>query len=178
MDITKPNDMFVASMNNPGATTYDLMTLQLTPNNTSLFNRDDYKQSKLIQDTFKTNEGVFDDVAFNAAYNQAANHYAEMATKEYLKDLDTVQYSPFDVTRPKDAKLFNVSVEFSKDYNPYKQLYSRTAINSIDDNTFSLRELAQKEKVFDPGTNTWSKESANELGLLDKLFGETLVYAQ
>jgi hypothetical protein len=38
--------------------------------------------------------------------------------------------------------------------------------------------LAQQSKVFDPETNTWSDKSLNDLGILDKVFGETLVYAQ
>ena len=44
-------------------------------------------------------------------------------------------------------------------------------------NPLSLRELAQKKK-YDPTTDTWSDKTLNELGLLDKLFGDTYVYAQ
>ena len=68
MEITKPNDIFVASLNNPSATTYDLMTLNITPDNTSLYSKDDYKQSKLVQDTFKTPDGKFDDLGFDEAF--------------------------------------------------------------------------------------------------------------
>ena len=72
----------------------------------------------------------------------------------FLKSLDEVQYSPFDISRPKDAKTFKIDVEYSKEYNPFKETYSRTGINSISSNTLSMRELAQQEKVFDPSTNT------------------------
>ena len=178
MEITKPNDMFVASINNPNATTNDLMSLKLDANNTSLFSKDEYKATKLVQDKFKTPDGKFDDLAFNNAYTQASNHYAQMTNDDYVKSLSQVTYSPFDVTRPKDAKTSSIDVEFSKDFNPFKQLYSRSGINSIDDSQFSLRELAQQEKVFDVKTNTWSKESLNNGNLLDKFFGQTLVYAQ
>ena len=178
MEIRKPNDMFVATVNNPEATTYDLMTLDLTPTNTGLLPKDQYKQSQFVQDKFKTEDGKFDEVSFNEAYNAASNHYLQMSNQAYLKELDTVEYSPFDITRPKDAKTFGVEITYGKDYNPFKQKYSREAINSITESDFSLRELAQQSKVFDPATNTWSEQSANDLGLLSKLFGETMVYAQ
>jgi len=178
MEITKPNDILVASLNNPSATTNDLMSMHLNPDNTSLFSKEDYKASKFIQDKFQTKDGKFDDTTFDAAYNLASAHYKQMSDDEYIKGLDKIQYSPFDVTRPKDAKTFKVDVEFSKDVNPFKQTYGRTGLNSIDESDFSLRQIAQQNKVFDPDTNTWSKESANDLGLMDKLFGSTLVYAQ
>jgi len=41
-----------------------------------------------------------------------------------------------------------------------------------------MREMAQQNKVYDPETDTWSNESLNDLGILDKIFGSTLVYAQ
>ena len=178
MEITKPNDIFVASLNNPEATTYDLMSMGLLPDNTSLFTKDEYKQSNYVQEKFKDKDGKFDDVAFNNEYNKVARQYNEMASSEYLENLDKIEYSPFDITRPKNAETFSVNLEFTKDFNPFKQLYSRTGINSMDENNFSMRELAQQGKVFDPETNTWSEESANDLNILNKFFGDTLVYAQ
>lgn len=149
MEINKPKDMLVAVLDNPGATTYDFMSADFNPENTSLFLKEDYKGSKYIQDKFKDNKGNFDDLAFDNFYKSALTHYSQMSNQEYIEGLNTIEYSPFDVTRPDDAKLFNVSVEYAKDYNPFKQLYSRTGINSIDDSGFSLREIAQQNKIFD-----------------------------
>ncbi|MGV8961984.1 MAG: hypothetical protein ACOH2V_01205 [Candidatus Saccharimonadaceae bacterium] len=42
----------------------------------------------------------------------------------------------------------------------------------------SIRELAQQSKVYDPETSTWTDKSLNDLSILDKVFGDTLVYAQ
>lgn len=178
MEIKKNNDILVATLNNPGATPEDLMSLNLTPDNTSLYTKEQYKESNFIKQAFRDENGNFDDLAFDDFYKIASNHYKEISDNQYLDNLNKVIYSPFDVTRPKDSKTFSVNVEFAKDYNPFRQSYSRTAINSIDDNLLSLRELAQQSKVFDPTTNTWSEESANDLGLLNKFFGDTLVYAQ
>ena len=154
MEISKPNDIFVATLNNPEATSYDLMSLNINPENTSLYSKDEYKQTKLIQDKFKDADGVFDDLAFDEAFNKAQSHYKDLTDDVFLKSLDEVQYSPFDISRPKDAKTFKIDVEYSKEYNPFKETYSRTGINSISSNTLSMRELAQQEKVFDPITST------------------------
>jgi len=178
MEIVKPNDILVASINNPEATTYDLMKLDLNSNNTSLFAKEDYMNSDFIKEAFKTSNGEFDEQAFNESYNRAAFHYKSMGDEQYLEDLNTLQYSPFDTSRPMDAKTFKVEVEYSKDYNPFQQTYSRSGINSIDENDLSIRELAQKTNIMDFETGEWFNESVNDRSLLGKFFGATLVYAQ
>ena len=178
MEITKPNDILVATINNPGATTSDLKSLQLSIENTGLLSKDDYKAKQYIKDQFTDDKGKFNELSFNNFYDQASQHYKELGNDQYFKDLETIEYSPFDLTRPKDSKTFSVNVEYSKDFNPFKQLYGTTSIYSTEGSNLSLRELAQQGKVFDPLTNTWSKESANDLSLFDKWFGDTLVYGQ
>jgi hypothetical protein len=178
MEITKPNDIFVASLNNPESTTYDLMSADLTPDNTSFYKKEDYLQSKFVQDKFKTPDGQFDSSGFDLAFNKAASHYKEMTDENFLDNLGKAVYSPFDITRPLESKTFTPEVEFKLDFNPFKYLYSRSGINSVDENPLSVRELAQQNKVYDPDTKTWSNESANDLGILTKFFGDTLVYGQ
>ena len=51
-------------------------------------------------------------------------------------------------------------------------------MGSVTQSDLSLREIAQKGRVYDAEKNTWSQTSANDFGLLDKFFGDTLVYAQ
>jgi hypothetical protein len=41
-----------------------------------------------------------------------------------------------------------------------------------------MRELAQQSKVYDPTTKTWSEKSLNDMSLIDKFLGDTVVYAQ
>ena len=178
MEIKKPNDIFVATINSPNATTYDLMSNGFNGENTSLFDKDEYKNTSFVQKTFTDTSGKFDEAAFDNAYNIAQQNYYNLTNEQYLKDLDTIKYSPFDITRPKNAKTFEVDATIEKEYNPFKLLYGWTGIGSINENSLSLRELAQQNKVFDPETNTWTEETAHQLSLLDKLFGETLVYAQ
>jgi hypothetical protein len=177
MEIRKPNDILVATLSSPTATTQDMLSVNINPDNTSLLTQDEYKQSPFIQNQFKTADGKFDDIKFNQFYDLAKSHYNQMSDDEYLKDINTLYYSPFDISRPKNAKTFKIDVEFEKDFNPSKQLFSRTGINSITENEFTQKQLAQQNRLFDPVTKTWSTESVNDLGILQKLFGDTLVYA-
>ena len=113
MKIDKPYDLFVATINNPNATTYDLMSNNMNPENTSLYSKEEYKSSKYIQDSFKTEDGKFDDLAFDNFYKTASNHYNLMTNEKYLEDINQIEYSPFDVTRPFQSKTANIEVSFS-----------------------------------------------------------------
>ena len=154
MEIKKPNDIFVATINSPNATTYDLMSNGFNVENTSLFDKDEYKNTSFVQKTFTDASGKFDEAAFNNAYNIAQQNYYNLTNEQYLKDLDTIKYSPFDITRPKNAKTFEVGATIEKEYNPFKLLHGWTGIGSVNENSLSLRELAQQNKVFDPATNS------------------------
>lgn len=150
MNITHPNDIFVATINNPGATTYDLMSLDLSPENTGLLTEDEYKQSEFIKDKFTDSEGKFDELAFNQMFTLASQHYEMMGNDAYIKNLGEIEYSPFDLTRPLDAKTFQIEVEYFKDdRNPYKSTYGHTSVFSVDESEFSQRELAQRGKIYD-----------------------------
>lgn len=152
MEITKPNDILVATLNNPEATSYDLLSNNINGENTSLKPRNEYKESPYVQDFFKKEDGSFDEVSFNKMYDLAQGKYAQLTNDEYIKSLDEMVYSPFDITRPKEAKTFNVGTIYSKDFNPFKELRGWTGVNSVDQNPLSIREIAQQSKVYDPET--------------------------
>lgn len=173
----KTKDMFLATMYNPSATTYDFFNNDITPANTRLLDKDFYEKQDIVKEKFLTDDGKFDRVNFDNFYNLALHNYNLMSNEKTIEKLDSVDYDPFDNTKPFGGPTFNVDVKFSKDINPFKQLYSRDYVNSITESNFSLRELAQRGKVYDWDTGKWSK-SANERKILDKFFGDTLVYAQ
>jgi hypothetical protein len=122
MEINKPNDILVATLNSPNATAYDLMANNVLGNNTSFFSKDEYKKSQYVQEAFKTEDGKFDDMAFNSAYALAQDKFTQLTDAQYLKGLDKMVYSPFDITRPKDAQTFTVGSIYNKDINPFKEL--------------------------------------------------------
>lgn len=178
MDQKKQNDIFVATLNNPAATPSDFKNNKLDVENTGLLTRDQYKASNYVKDFFTGSDGKFDDQSFEMFYKQAANSFAALSNEKYMKDLEEVEYSPFNIMRPKEGKTYSVDVSFKKDFNPFKTEYGKTSLYSRDENSLSIRELAQRSKVYDPETNTWSEKSANDMGLFSKFLGDTLVYAQ
>ena len=121
MEIKKPNDILVATVNNPELTPYDLLSNNINGENTSLLSKEEYKGSKYVQDAFKKEDGKFDDIAFDQVYKLAQNNFYQMTNDEYLKGLDEIEYSPFDITRPKFAKTIKVGATLEKEYNPFKE---------------------------------------------------------
>ena len=65
----KPNDMFLATINNPNAKTYDFINNNVTSENTQILSKDDYRHKDTIQAQFTNEEGKFDDVMFDNFYN-------------------------------------------------------------------------------------------------------------
>lgn len=175
-EIKKPNDMFAAIMQTPDLTLFDLVKSNIMPENTQLLGKDFYKNNDVVKDIFKDNDGNFNEIAFDNAYNKAAETYSQLGNDQQL--VKALEWDPEDFTAPLTGKHFDIRPIVTKDINPFKNSYSRTGINSIDSNDFSLRELAQAGKIYDTEKKEWSDKSANELSLFDKFFKDTLVYAQ
>lgn len=175
-EITKPNDIFAAVLQAPDLNVFDLAKSNMSLENTQLQSKDFYKTNDVVKQAFTKEDGNFDELAFNNAYNKAAQTYSELGNDEQL--VQALEWDPQDFTAPLEGKHFDVRPTITKDVNPFKNYYSRTGVNSIDVNDFSLRELAQQGKVYDPISKTWSDKSANELSFFNKFFGDTLVYAQ
>lgn len=115
MDVKKPNDILVATLNNPNSSPYDFMTEQIGPENTSLFSKDEYLATDYVQEQFKNDQGDFDNEAFENAYMKAATYYKAMSDESFLDNLATIEYSPFDITRPIGAKTFTPEVAYDMD---------------------------------------------------------------
>lgn len=176
MENKKPNDIFVALLQKPDLNVIDLTQSNFVPDNTQLLSLEDYKQSNNVIKAFTSEDGKLNTEALDNAYLKAISLYNELGNDKVLANALT--WDPYDFTAPINSKKTNVSTKITKDINPYKNLYGRTGINSIDTNDLSLRELAQQSKIFDTTENKWLDESANDLGLFGSLFGKTLVYAQ
>lgn len=176
MENTKPNDMFALVAGTPDANVFDLAVSNVDLKNTQLLDKDHYKALPKVKELFKTEDGGFDNVAFDQYYGRAAQLVNELGNDKHLKN--AVAYDPYDFTKPIGSKDVDVSATVAKDFNPFLNTYSRTGINSMDSSKLSLREIAQQGKIFDVKANKWLEESANDKGLFGSMFGETLVYAQ
>ena len=176
MDIKKPNDIFATTLITPDVNVYDLAHSEFSADNTSLFSKGEYKAEDFVQKAFTNESGEFDDLAFNAAYKRATDLYTDMSNSEHL--INNLEWDAYDFMRPIDTESKLQSIEITRDKNPYKNLYGRSQLDSVDLGELSIRELAQKSKIFDTETGKETDQSANDYGLFGSLFGETLVYAQ
>ena len=85
----KENDWFAINLLNDDVNALDLVSNNITVENTGLQSREHYKSLKSVQEKFKTNSGKFDEVAFNKAYDSALYTYNNLATEDYEKKLLT-----------------------------------------------------------------------------------------
>lgn len=176
MEIKKSNDILVTLLLTPDANIFDLHKSNINPDNTSLFDRETYKNSDFVKKAFTDQEGKFNEEAFNNAYLKASELYLESSNDRYL--VNALEWDENDLMRPVKAKTFKPSAEIVRDLdNPDNNVYGRTAFNSIDKGAFSKRELAQRNKVVDYKTGKEFDFTPNDLGYFGSLKNETLVYA-
>lgn len=174
----QPNDIFIASLNAPEAETLDLMMNGITASNTSKYDREVYKNSKFIQDKF-SKDGVFDDAAFEAAYQRASEKYNNLVEAESFQNLNQfLEYDKYGRYTPIDAKIRDVTPTVQRiRHNPLQQAIGYEGFNNISKPILTSAEAAQSGKIWDSENKSWLDTSAEDLPLYKKLLGQTLVYA-
>lgn len=173
----KQYDIFATLLQNTQAKPEDLITSGLSPDNTELRTKDEYKNSELIKSQFTDINGKFDESGFDSFYNIANTYYQAMSDTAYLEQALTIPDSPLNINRKIGSKTYDTDTKFMPDFNPDKSSYNLTYFGSVDPNELSRRELAQRNKVFDTKTNEWSEKPLNDFNVFSKFLGDTLVYA-
>jgi hypothetical protein len=171
----KQNDMFAIVMGTPDVNQSDLLASNVELSNTSLKDKEYYKNLPKVQQSFMNAEGKFDEKVFDAVYNKAASLVNDLGNDDYLTNL--VEYDPYDITAPIGSKKFEPVGVISKDFNPMESRYSRTGINEVTTSMRTPEEIAQNHKIWDSKKGEWMDKSANDWGI-KSLFKETLVYAK
>ena len=181
-NVKKPNDWFIAQIDNPSFTTGNFRDVGLTADNTGLLDRNTYKNSKYVQDKFKDDEGKFDEVSFNKVYDAAAQTYQKFANDEFEESImDDADWDPYSQLRPEDGKVRDINFNVTKVLNPDRL---KTQIGRTDNREWTASELAQTQKVYDYKTGKYKEYTPNDnilfgnpVGFLASL-GEPLVLAQ
>src|SRR5574344_3164729 len=130
MEINKPNDIFVTSTLAPDANVLDLIHSNILPDNTSFLDKESYKNTDFAKKTFVNENGDFDELKFNETYNKAANLFAELSDDTFLKN--KIEWDQYDVMRDPKSSTKQQALLVSKDVNPYKNVYGRSSLTSID----------------------------------------------
>lgn len=176
--IQKPNDILIATLSAPQANVVDLLQNNINVDNTSILTPEEYKQTPFVQQRY-TQNGVFNEDAFNQDYLRAYANYTELANAESYNNLsDYLTYAPQDRFAPMKSRKWDVSAEYEKIHNPLQRAYSVQGINTISAPTLTPEEAAQSNHIFDPETGKFINETPETLNIFKKAFGQTLVYAK
>lgn len=175
----KENDWIVAGLTNPDYSTSDFLISGVNLDNTQMMSPDYYKKSPLIKEQFSQN-GVFDEQAFDTYYKKRATEFENLQTMDVQ---DNFLYSPFDPRaiignkKTKDPKF-----KFDAIANPTRDTVMLTGATYSD--PYSMRERAQQNHIFDTATGTWSQDTLNDRTLVknplkwvETILHDPLVYA-
>lgn len=177
--ITKPNDILVATIQAPNATTLDLLQNNINASNTGLLSPEEYKNTPLVKKAFTDENGVFNEEVFNNAYYQAYQKFNDLNDEDILKNIgNDLEHSPVDRFAPLSSKTREVSAQYGRLRNPMQRMYGIEGINKISESSKTREEIAQSNRIFDPTTGKFLDETPEDMSLLDKALGDTLIYAK
>lgn len=178
-NIEKPNDIFVATVLNPDANMMQLLQSGVKPDNTGLLSPDAYKNTDFVKKAFTDENGKFNDLAFNNAYLIAAKQYEDLTDADFYKNLEkNIEFNPLSRARRPDSKIMDITPEIVKISNPFEAKKGITSMFGANESDFSIRELAEKSKIWDTKKGEWRDKTPNDLGFLGTALSETLVFAQ
>lgn len=175
----KKHDWFAATYFSPDKTPQDLANLGITPDTSTLLDKDSYKEMDAVKKQFINESGEFDDRAFTNAYNGALELWNYAENEKITANLaEMYEYDAYNYTRPLDSKIRDTRPILTEVINPFGQ--NRGAINfrQASAPTLSVREAAQKSLVFNVDTQSFEKWTPNDWGGLSALTRPALVLAQ
>ena len=176
--MNKQYDWFATRIFQPELSLDELFDQGITPENTGFKTRDDYKNMASVRDQFRTEDGGFDEDAFNNAYNSSREMYNLYTNREYSKKLlEEFAYDPYEWYAPATGEIINVSASNTPTQNG---MFYSTNIAGIGENTespYSVREIAQQQLVHDENGNELDWTPEDKGGLLKGLLRNPLVLA-
>ena len=180
----KKNDFIVASINNPDFSVADFKDIsEMNLGNTQMLSEDEYLKSKFIRENplFQDSNGNFVKQKFSDFYRQKLRDFSEFSTES---SLDNYQYGLFDTFRKAKDNVRPFGVSFEKVANSERRSTGIVGPNLQGERTFSDRELAQREKVFDYKEGKFRDYTPNDLAFtnnpfawIGSLFDDPLVLA-
>ena len=163
--MAKENDLLFNQLQNPMFTSYDFKQVGLDINNTSLEDKEVYKNLDFVKNNqLLQTDGAFDEAKFDVLYKTALSNYNEMAQNKVGEDIgahaaffrDNI-YAPVE----KRTGIGSVNYEINRVANPMRRQTSVSRIDAITESPLSVREIAQTQRVWDNKTNSW-QDSPND----------------
>lgn len=173
----KKHDWFAANLFQPELSIDDFYNAGLTPDNTSIKSRDDYKAIPEVIDAF-TKDGKFNEEAYNSFYDAALLTYNQYSKKEFEKKvLEEYTYDPAEWRTFGEVKEVSPVFQLGG-RNLRKESRGVENLGIVSAPQFSTREIAQMNEVRDKNGNKLGYTPNEKGGLFKGLFMPTLVLAQ
>lgn len=184
----KANDLMMNIVANPDFTIQDFATIGFNIDNTSLQDKNIYRDHPSVQKYFSNDEGKFDEQKFNATYNRALQDYQQMSEEDFFtKQEKQAIYHRDNFDAPVEEMQLGPYFRQIVIPNPERLQYGTTRLGQVSERTKSVDELAQENRVLlnptevyqngdaDWSKAQWGKDAHN--GFFD-YFTDTLVMAQ
>ena len=182
MNSVKKNDFLATLVKNPDLSISDLKDNGITPENSSLLDKEEYKAMPDVVKAFSDDNGKFDEKKFDSYYDTARILYSDYATDRLSENIITnLTYGEDAWFAPEDAKFRDSRpvIAISKKPASGSQGIKYITESYFGNETLSVRELAQREKIVDFETGKELDYSPNDKAGLFKRFSlPTLVLAQ
>lgn len=175
----KKNDWLATLFFQPDKSVQDIVNLGITPDNSSLQDREYYKNIPEIQEAFKNDRGEFDNQKFDSFYQSSLDLYNKV-DKEKLSStaMNTFTYDPMDYFAPLGGDVREVSPRLVRFANPERRNRGIVNLYETSGPSMSIREVAQTNKVFNTDTGKFESWTPNDWGGLSAITRPTLVLAQ
>ena len=145
----KQNDFIAAHLHQPDASLEDLYAHGITPENTGIKERDEYKKIEMIKEKFSDKEGKFDEKLFDTFYDNMLLIFNEYQNRDFSeKAIDVIETSPLDWTNL-GGKKYDTDAIVHITNLPNKYTMGLGNIWEIGTPTFSDAEIAQTKNVLD-----------------------------
>lgn len=163
--MAKENDLLLNQLQNPTYNAFDFKQVGLDVNNTSIEDKEVYKNLDFVRNNpLLQTEGSFDEAKFDVLYNAALSNYNDMANIKVGEEIgshatffrDNI-YAPIE----KRTGIGQVNYSINRVSNPLRRQTGITRIDAITENPLSVREIAQTQRVWDEKTQTW-QDSPND----------------
>lgn len=175
----RDNDMFLEVMLNPGFTNTEFKSAGVNANNTSLASADVYKNNTKIREEF-TQNGTFNEAAFNATYDKAVSMYNRMSDDTWIEDaVNSAVYSRNNIFVSPEKRAQGAQLAITFDAEPFRNNREwNQGIYDIHESAMtgrSVEEIAQTQGVHNLATG--EIDAAPNDSFFDNFF-ETKVLAQ
>ena len=149
----KKNDWLATLFFSPDKTPQDLANIGITTDNSSLQDRDYYKNIPEIQSAFKTDSGAFDENKFNKFYQDALELYNYADNEKVVADLTNFyNYDELSNFAPIGSNVTNDNPIFTRIKNPERRSRGLVNFREASAPTMSVREVGQQNKIFNVDT--------------------------